>query len=199
MFHYNTIKYTTEGEFKDKGSRFISYAFPFQNEEQLKSHLKALRNIHTKARHFCYAYKIGNDSNNFRTYDDGEPGGSAGKPIFNAILSQNLSNVLVIVARYFGGTLLGVPGLINEYKTAATLALKEAEIETIYLKDIWILNFSFENLNDLMKITKEYNLAIIKQEYHPTCSFEIEINKNETTEILAKFKKLRAFEITLKV
>ena len=199
MFHYNTIKYTTEGEFKDKGSRFISYAFPFQNEEQLKSHLKALRNIHTKARHFCYAYKIGNDSNNFRTSDDGEPGGSAGKSIFNAILSQSLSNVLVVVVRYFGGTLLGVRGLINAYKTAATLALKVAEIETIYLKDIWILNFSFENLNDLMKITKEYNLAIIKQEYHPTCSFEIEINKNETTEILAKFKKLRAFEITLKV
>ncbi|MES2797811.1 MAG: YigZ family protein, partial [Bacteroidota bacterium] len=112
-----TISKKAEGEFKDKGSRFIAIAYPFDNIDLLKTYLIETKTIHPKARHFCYAYKIGMDSENSRSNDDGEPSGSAGKPILNAILSKNLSNILIIVVRYFGGTLLGVPGLINAYKS----------------------------------------------------------------------------------
>jgi uncharacterized YigZ family protein len=195
-FSFKTIKTANEAEFKEKGSRFIGYLFPFEREHDLKSSIELLKNKHPKASHFCFAYRIGNEGNIFRSSDDGEPSGTAGKPILNTILSKNLTNVLVIVVRYFGGTLLGVPGLIHAYKQASIMVIESAEVETIHLKESFIFKFSFENLNDLMRYVKEYHLTILKQEYEETCIFEIEIKSSEAEEILGKFQNLRSFEIT---
>lgn len=198
MFQYNTIKYASEAEYKDKGSKFIAYAIPFRNEIDLKNKLESIKLKHSKARHFCYAYKIGTLNDNFRANDDGEPSGTAGKPILNAILSKNLSDTLIIVVRYFGGTLLGASGLISAYKSVSILALEKADIETIFLKDVYVFHFHFENLNDLMKLVKVNNLVILKQDYDPNCIFEIEIKRKEAHELIQKFKELRMFKITIK-
>ena len=128
---YYSIKDSTEGQYKEKGSKFISYAYPVTSEEQVEERLEEIRNLHHKARHHCYAYEIGIDGNRYRANDDGEPAGSAGKPIQNTLFSANLHFILVAVVRYFGGTLLGVPGLIHAYKEASVDALKQAEIVSI--------------------------------------------------------------------
>src|SRR5678816_1751573 len=125
---YYTISQTAFAEFKDRGSRFLAYAFPIQSTEEFKNYLQQLKKEHPKAVHHCFAYRVGLDANNFRSSDDGEPSGTAGKHILGQIDSKELTNVLVVVVRYFGGTLLGVPGLINAYKTAAALALQETAI-----------------------------------------------------------------------
>jgi uncharacterized YigZ family protein len=192
---YQTIVKTSEAELKEKGSKFIAIAFPFNSESQLKGIIETLKSKHTKARHFCYAYRIRAKNENSRANDDGEPSGSAGKPILNTILSKNLSDVLVVVIRYFGGTLLGVPGLINAYKNTSLLALESAEVKIVFLTDIYLFTFNFEHLNELMKIVKEFQLKILEQLFVPNCNFKIEINRQIAETTLDKFVKLRIFEI----
>lgn len=192
---YFSISEIAIGEFKDKGSKFLAYSIPFIDPESLKKRLDEIRNTHPKARHFCYAYKIGISNENFRTNDDGEPSGSAGKPILNAILSKNLSDILIVVVRYFGGTLLGVPGLINAYKTASLEAISNAEIIEKIVCEKYILKYDFEKTNEIMRIIKEFNLNIIKQDYSDKCETTIEIRLGLTTKVLEKIESLRFVEI----
>jgi uncharacterized YigZ family protein len=162
---YKTIITTTEGLFKDRGSRFISFAIPVETEEEIKKHISELKKKHHDACHHCYAYQLGYDKSAYRANDDGEPSGTAGKPIFGQIQSKDLTNVLVVVVRYFGGTLLGVSGLINAYKTAAKEALDCANILTKTVNDVYEITFDYLVMNDVMKIIKDYKLEILKQDF----------------------------------
>ena len=162
--HYNTIEKPSVAEFKDRGSKFIAYAYPISGISNFKERLAALKKEHPKAAHHCFAYRIGTDGNNFRVSDDGEPSGSAGRPILGQIDSKQVTNVVIIVVRYFGGTLLGVPGLIHSYKTATALAFDENSIIQQPILINCRLQFDYTQMNDVMKIVKQYECVIQKQE-----------------------------------
>src|SRR5882762_8983849 len=147
---YYTITQSSNAEFKDRGSKFIAFAFPIETVEEFKQHLQALKKEHPKAVHHCFAYRIGTDGNNFRSSDDGEPPGTAGKPILGQIDSRELVNVLVVVVRYFGGTLLGVPGLINAYKTVAALAFQVTPIIQKQVELKYSIEFDYTQMNEVM-------------------------------------------------
>lgn len=172
---YLTIAEHSYGEYKEKGSKFIAFAYPFDDEAELNLYLDNLRNEHHKARHFCYAYQIGLDQNNYRINDDGEPSGTAGKPIFGQINSFGLTNILIIVIRYFGGTKLGVSGLIQAYKEAAKAALDTATIVEKYLVGNYKLNFNYDQMGFVMNILKELNLEILDKSFESTCDVTISI------------------------
>lgn len=172
---YFTIAEYSYGEYKEKGSKFIAFAYPFDEEAELNLYLEHLRNEHHKARHFCYAYQIGLDQNNYRINDDGEPSGTAGKPIFGQINSFGLTNILIIVIRYFGGTKLGVSGLIQAYKEAAKAALDTATIVEKYLVSNYKLNFNYDQMGFVMNILKELNLEILDKSFENTCDVTISI------------------------
>src|SRR5690606_11610433 len=169
---YKTIETPTEGLFRDKGSKFITYAYPFRTENQLKDILNDVKNTHPKARHHCYAYRLSMDRSVFRVNDDGEPAGSAGRPILNTLLSNDLTNIIVIVVRYFGGTLLGIPGLINAYKTATQEAISDAIVVEKYQKDIYNVQFEYLQMNDVMQIIKNEALDIQNQQFDLNCKIE---------------------------
>jgi uncharacterized YigZ family protein len=191
---YLTLIGNSEGLYKDKGSKFIAYAFPVKDLEEIKSYIQLLKEEHPKSRHVCYAYRLGFTPEEARSNDDGEPSGSAGKPILNTILSHNLYYTLVAVVRYFGGTLLGVPGLIHAYKEASLDALKE---ENIYLKEPEkqiTLTVNYMQMNDLMKIIKKNPIRIVKQEINNLCTFELAFKLSDEEIILEKLN-----EIELKV
>ena len=187
---YKTIKSPCEGIFKDKGSKFIAYAFPIRNEEEGKKLLLNIKAEHPKARHHCWALRLSPDRSVFRINDDGEPSGTAGRPILNSLLSYDLTNIFVVVVRYFGGTLLGVPGLINAYKSATVEALNSAEIIELTINDIYRLSFEYINLNDVMKIIKDSSLVIHQQDFENTCTIEIEIPKMQLNTVLGKLEKI---------
>lgn len=186
---YKTIVAPVEGLFKDKGSKFIAYAYPLSTENEVKGHLLKLRAEHTKANHFCYAYRLTPDRNVFRVNDDGEPSGTAGRPILNSLLSANLTNVLVVVVRHFGGTLLGVPGLINAYKSATVEAINVAEIVEKYVNDVYEIKFEYLLMNDVMRLIKEEQLNIVEQAFDNDCSIKIEVRKSRLNTVLARFEK----------
>jgi uncharacterized YigZ family protein len=186
---YKTISKKSEGIFKDKGSKFIAYAFPVRTEEEIKTGLAEIRKEHPSARHHCYAYRLGADKLIYRINDDGEPSGSAGRPIYNQILSNDLTNILIVVVRYFGGTLLGVPGLINAYKTAVVEALHHTQIITEIVYETYHLEFDYIQMNEVMKIIKDHQLQIIKQEADVRCSFMIAIRKSKSNEIISLLLK----------
>lgn len=195
QYHYHTIEKPSIAEFKDRGSKFIAYAFPIPDINEFKEKLAATKKEHPKATHHCFAYRLGLDGNNFRVSDDGEPSGSAGRPILGQIDSKQLTNVLIIVVRYFGGTLLGVPGLINAYKSAAALAL---QLTVIVLKPVLVnyrLQFDYTMMNEVMKIVKQYDCTVLKQEIQLFCSLEIGVPKNKLEEVLGKLKELRGVEV----
>ena len=188
---YNTIEKPSIAEFKDRGSKFIAYAFPISYVNVFKEKLAAVKKEHPKATHHCFAYRIGTDGNNFRVSDDGEPSGSAGRPILGQIDSRQVTNVLIIVVRYFGGTLLGIPGLINAYKTAASLAL---QITPVVQKPVLInyrLQFDYTKMNDVMKIVKQFDCMVLKQEVQLFCVMMIGIAKKYVEEVLSKIKELQ--------
>ena len=192
---YYTIAQPVVAEFKDRGSRFLAYAYPISSVKEFKEKLKQLKEEHHKAVHHCFAYRLGIDENIFRVSDDGEPSGSAGKPILGQIDSKELTNVLIIVVRYFGGTLLGVPGLINAYKTVASLALQTTPIVQKQIELSYSLQFDYTRMNDVMMIVKQYNCTVIKQEMILFCELEIGIPKNRLEEVLYKFSELHTVEI----
>lgn len=190
---YFTVDVPFEGEFKDKGSKFIAYGFSFCDEKDLKNRLEDVKSLHPKARHYCYAYRIGEIIS--RSNDDGEPSGSAGKPILNVLLSKKLSNVIVIVVRYFGGTLLGVPGLINAYKSATQEALNSATIIEKTLDVAVKLSFNIERMNDVMRYLKEFEAKIISQGYEEKCLLNFEIRKSHLSLIIEKLEDFRDIHI----
>lgn len=192
---YYTIAQPVVAEFKDRGSRFLAYAYPLSSVAEFKEKLKLLKEEHHKAVHHCFAYRLGVDGNIFRVSDDGEPSGSAGRPILGQIDSKELTNVLIVVVRYFGGTLLGVPGLTNAYKTVASLALQTTPIVQKQIELSYSLQFDYTRMNDVMMIVKQYNCTIIKQEMNLFCDVEIGIPKNRLEEVLYKFTELHTVEM----
>lgn len=193
---YLTIGQTSTEEFKERGSRFIAYAYPIESTDDFKKHLQNLKKEHPKAVHHCFAYRLGLDGNNFRVSDDGEPSGSAGRPILNQIDSKQFTNVLVIVVRYFGGTLLGVPGLINAYKTATALALQTIPSIQKPIEIKYELHFDYTKMNEVMMIVKQSNCTVIGQETQLFCLLKIGIPKARLEEVLYKFKELVTVEVT---
>ena len=188
--HYHTIAQAAEGLFKDKGSKFIAYAYPITSETEVKSLVASLRTEHTKARHFCWAFRISPDRSIYRLNDDGEPSGTAGRPILNTLLSTNLTNILVVVVRYFGGTLLGVPGLINAYKMSTQDALNNAIRIEKTVNDIYKISFPYLQMNEVMKIVKEDQIQIRSQNFNEDCELHVEIRKSRLNQILSKFDHL---------
>ena len=192
---YKTIASTTQAEFKDKGSRFIAFAYPIQTLEEVKQYVSILKEEHHKARHWCYAYRLGVDGTQFRANDDGEPAGSAGRPILGQIDSAGLTDVLVIVVRYFGGTLLGVPGLIHAYKTAAAEALTVAEvIEKNVEKMVW-LRCEYPYLNEAIRITKQNQGNIIEQDLQLDCRLTVRLPLACYTLCITAWENTRNIEI----
>lgn len=193
--YYNTIETPSVAEFKDRGSRFIAFSFPIKEANDFKEKLAMIKKEHAKATHHCFAYRIGLDGTTYRVSDDGEPSGSAGRPILGQIDSKQLTNVLIIVARYFGGTLLGVPGLINAYKNAAALAL---QVTPFVQKPVLIqyrLQFDYTKMNDVMTISKQFDCLVSQQEMNLFCSLRLGIPKYRLDEVLHKLNDLRAVEV----
>jgi len=195
MNHYNTIEKPSFAEFKDRESRFLAYAFPVQRIEDFKKRLKALKEEHPKAAHHCYAYRIGIDGNNFRAVDDGEPSRSAGKPILGQITSKEVTNLAVVVVRYFGGTLLGVPGLINAYKTATSLALQLTPIITKPVLINYELQFDYTLMNDIMMVVKRFGCTVLENEAQLFCRMVMGIPKENLEICLNKFNDLHSVEV----
>jgi len=182
---YRTLASATEGLYKDKGSKFIACAYPVKDLEEIKFQLDLLKEEHPKARHICYAYRLGFSPEDSRAQDDGEPAGSAGKPILNTILSHNIHFTLVAVVRYFGGTLLGVPGLIHAYKEASVDALSQAKIIEIEPEEHVLISFTYAELNEVMKICKKMPVKIVRQEIDNLCKFELSFPIKVKNEVLA--------------
>jgi uncharacterized YigZ family protein len=193
--HYSTIEKPSVAEFKDRGSKFIAYAFPIAEVGEFKEKLAALKKEHPKAVHHCFAYRLGLDGMNFRVSDDSEPSGTAGRPILGQIDSKQVTNVLIIVVRYFGGTLLGVPGLINAYKTAAAFALQATVIVQKPVHINYRLQFDYTQMNEVMKVVKQFDCVVLKQETQLFCSLDIAVPKNRLVEVLNKLKDLRGVEM----
>ena len=180
---YLSVSQPAEGLYKDKGSKFIGYVFPVKDLEDIKEQINSLKELHPKARHVCYAYRLGFTPEEARSNDDGEPSGSAGKPILNTILSNNVHFTLVAVVRYFGGTLLGVPGLIQAYKEASLEAFASTEIKKIEPMETLEVRFTYAQMNEVMKVIKKYPIQIVEQEVNNDCWY------------LLRFAKRIAFEV----
>ncbi|MDB5275481.1 MAG: YigZ family protein [Ferruginibacter sp.] len=188
---YYTIEKPSVEEFKDRGSRFIAFAYPIESVDDFKKLLQQLKKDHPKAVHHCFAYRLGTDGNNFRVSDDGEPSGTAGRPILGQIDSKSITNTAIIVVRYFGGTLLGVPGLINAYKTAATLALQVVPVVQKQVEVNYSIHFDYTQMNDVMMVMKQYNCTIISQEMQLFCHIKAGFAKSRLSEVLYRLKELQ--------
>ncbi len=193
---YKTIEISVENIlFKEKNSKFFGFAFPVTSEIEVKTHLENLKAEHFSARHWCYAYQIGTEVIKFRANDDGEPSNSAGMPIYGQIQSFEITNVLVVVVRYFGGVKLGVGGLISAYKTTAQLTLDEANIIKKTIDKQFKITFDYKNMNKVMRIIKEKNVQIINQKMELNCEIEIATRKKNAKEIVDIFTALFEIEI----
>ncbi|MDB5146125.1 MAG: YigZ family protein [Mucilaginibacter sp.] len=192
---YKTIENTAEGIFRDRGSKFLAYAFPINSENDIKAIVAQLKSEHPKANHHCWAMRLTVDRSVFRVNDDGEPSGTAGRPILNTLLSKDLTNLLVVVVRYFGGTLLGVPGLINAYKVATEEALNQAVIIVKTVNDVYTVAFDYLQMNDVMRIIKDENLIILNQAFDNDCSIQLSIRKTQVEQALFKLSKVSGTKV----
>jgi len=192
---YKTITNPTQGSFRDKGSKFLSFAIPVTSEQEVKHQLEILRKQYYDATHHCYAYVLGFDKSGFRINDDGEPSGTAGRPIYGQILSADLTNVLIVVIRYYGGTKLGVPGLIHAYKTATIEALRSATVVTKIVKEVYEIEYPYEIMNDVMKIIKDEILEVINSDFGMKCVIRLAIRHSEAIRITGKLSKLNQLTI----
>ncbi|MBP8033375.1 MAG: YigZ family protein [Bacteroidia bacterium] len=195
---YLTIEKTTEAIFKDKGSKFLAFAYPVENDQQIKEILNQLKKEHHTANHHCYAYRLGADKMNFRANDDGEPNNTAGKPILGQIQSNDLTNVLIVVVRYFGGTLLGVSGLINAYKNSAADVIKASIIIEKQILFNYTIQFYFEHLNDVMKLLKQLDCKISSQQFDNNCEISFSIRKANSEQCEEKLKKIEGLKLDYK-
>jgi uncharacterized YigZ family protein len=180
---YLTLEQPCEGIYREKGSKFLAYVFPVRNEEQIKEHLETLRKKYYDATHHCYAYRLGRNGETWKANDDGEPNHTAGTPILNQLKSQTLTQVLAVVVRYYGGTKLGVSGLIHAYKTATAEALQEARIVEKIVKQPFILRFEYLQTNEVMRLVKDYQVDIIAQEFDNACKMEIAVRLKDVAAI----------------
>jgi len=192
---YKTIEQPATAEYKDRGSKFIAFAYPIETVNDFKKYLQTLKKDHPKAVHHCFAYRMGTDGNSFRVSDDGEPSGSAGKPMLGQIDSKELTNVAVIVVRYFGGSLLGVPGLINAYKTVTSLVLQVTPIVPKQIEIKYTIHFDYTQINEVMMVMKQCNCTIISQEMQLFCNITAGIPKSRLTEVLYKLKELQNVDL----
>ena len=193
---YLTIKEPSTGLFKDKGSKFLSFAYPVVEDTEIKGIVDKLKKQYFDARHHCYAYRLGADKLIFRANDDNEPSGTAGKPILGQIVASNLTNILVVVVRYFGGTLLGTSGLINAYRNASAEAISNALIIEKDVFAIYQLTFNYQQMNYVMKIVKDYDLSSFDQNFEITCSLKVKIRLSMVETLLQKFSPLHEIEAT---
>ena len=194
---YKTIDFPSEEVLlKEKNSKFFGYAIPVTSEEEIKEILERLRKEHFSARHWCYAYQIGTEKIQYRANDDGEPNNSAGMPIYGQIQSFEVTNILVVVVRYFGGVKLGVGGLISAYKITAQMALENSEIVERTIDKHFIISFGYANMNKVMRIIKEKNLQIISQKMEMDCEIEISIRKKNVQNLLDTFENLYEIKLT---
>ena len=187
---YRTIRQRSEGVFRDRGSKFLAFAYPVYTEDEIKKTLAELRKEYHDARHHCYAYRLGAAKEIFRANDDGEPSWSAGNPIMGQIRSNDLSNILIVVVRYFGGTLLGVGGLINAYRTAAANAIQDATIITATEQDLIEIKFPYVMMNKIMKIMRDEEMKILEQDFTETCKIKAFIRKSRTERVLNRLTAL---------
>jgi uncharacterized YigZ family protein len=187
---YKTIKKISQGIFKDKGSKFIAYAYPVSDKDTVKTIIENLKKEFHDARHHCFAYMIGHERTVWRVNDDGEPSGTAGKPILGQINSHGLTNILIVVVRYFGGTLLGVPGLINAYRTAADDAIGNSEIIECTVKDYFNITFPYGVLNDVMRILKEENIDQSEQIFDLECNINISVRLKYSTKVIGRLTRI---------
>lgn len=193
--YYYTIDKPGIAEFKDRGSRFTAYVYPITSVDDFKKHLQALKKEHPKAVHHCFAYRIGTEGNNFRVSDDGEPSGTAGRPILGQIDSKQVTNIAVVVVRYFGGTLLGVPGLINAYKTVTSLALQVTPVIQKQIEVNYKIQFDYTRINEVMMVLKQYGCSVIEQEMQLFCTITAGIPNNRQQEVLYKLREIQGADI----
>jgi uncharacterized YigZ family protein len=192
---YKTIAKSSQGSFRDKGSKFLAFAIPASSEQEVKQHLELLRKKYFDATHHCYAYVLGFDKSAYRVNDDGEPSGTAGRPIYGQLLSADLTNILVVVVRYYGGTNLGIPGLINAYKTSALDAINNATILTKIVKETYEIQYPYEAMNDVMKIIKDEILEVINNEFGMKCVIRLAIRHTDVERVVGKFSKVNQLNI----
>lgn len=192
---YLTINGPAEGAFRDRGSKFIAFAYPIRSEGDIKAIVTHLKNEHPKATHHCWALRLSPDRSIFRVNDDGEPSGTAGRPILNTLLSHNLTNIAVVVVRYFGGTLLGVPGLINAYKAAAEEAIKQVKVIEKTVNDVYMLSFNYLQMNDVMKIIKSENLIINNQNFDTDCKIQVEVRKSQVEKVIGMLQSIPGVKV----
>lgn len=195
---YKTIAGPAEGVFRDRGSKFIAYLFPIRSEDEAKEILLRIKAEHPKARHHCWALRLSPDRSVFRINDDGEPAGTAGRPILNTLLSFDVTNIFAVVVRYFGGTLLGVPGLINAYKSATAQALQTAKIIEKTVNDIYRIAFDYLSMNQVMKILKEEDIEILHQEFDNRCLMDISVRKTRVNLVIGRLEKLENISVKFK-
>ncbi len=196
MSYYNTIEQEGLAEYKERGSKFLAYSFPFADATLLKPILQKLKKEHPKAVHFCFGYRVGSDGNNFRSSDDGEPSGSAGKPILGQIDSKEITDALIVVVRYFGGSLLGVPGLINAYKSSAAMALQVVPIVRKPIMYLCNIQYDYTQQNEILIILKQHSCIIISQENQLFSITKVGIPLERKEEVLYRLKNLRNVEIS---
>ena len=196
-FTYNEIKYDSKSFYSEKSSRFISYAYKVDNISDVKSRLQNIRKLEKSANHYCYAYVLKHDQSDFRMNDDGEPSSTAGKQIYNVIKKFNLTNIIVIVVRYFGGTKLGISGLIRCYRSCATLAINNSKIINKKIIDLIEINFKIEHINSVMKIIKNENLKIKEQKISTTSKIILETPRKKVDEILEKLNSNHKLEANI--
>jgi uncharacterized YigZ family protein len=196
--YYNTIDTPSSAEYKDRGSKFIAYAFPVLTINDFKEKLAGVKKEHPKATHHCFAYRLGLDGTVFRVSDDGEPSGSAGRPILGQIDSKQVTNVAVVVVRYFGGTLLGVPGLINAYKTATSLALQLTPIIAKPILIHYLLRFDYTQMNEVLRLLRQFECTVGNMQNQLFSSLEAGIPRNRLDDVMYKLRDLRGIEIVEK-
>ena len=187
---YRTIKSPSKGEFKDRGSKFFAFAYPVETEDMFKENLQHLKNEYYDARHHVYAFRLGSDKKTYRASDDGEPSNSSGPPVLGQIQSYDLTNVMIVVVRYFGGTKLGVPGLINAYKTAAAEALDNAKIIEKTEQKIIRIQFEYPDMNNVQRIIKDQNLNIVNQDFQLNCIIDLSVRLRDVDQVLERINKL---------
>ena len=183
---FRTIASSSEGSYKEKGSKFLSFAFPVKNVDEINQILAQYRKQYYDARHICYAYMLGNEKNEWRANDDGEPSGTAGRPILGQINSFELTNVLVIVVRYFGGILLGTGGLITAYKEASMDALEQANIVEQTIDEVFTVGFDYLLMNEVMRVIKEINPLVLDQSFDNMCSMKLSIRQSDAEKLKSK-------------
>jgi uncharacterized YigZ family protein len=195
MDFYKTILRAESAEFKDRGSRFLAFAFPVPTTELFKEKLQELKKDHPKANHHCFAYRLGTDGTQYRVSDDGEPSGTAGRPILGQIDSRGLTNTGIVVVRYFGGTLLGVPGLINAYKMSAMLALQVAPVAELAIEVPYAITCTYHEMNEVLRIVKMCGGTILQNEQSLFCRFTVGLPKNRAAEAVQMLEKIYQVEI----